>query len=451
MTSPPDHRSLICQVCGTAFPYRGRGQPAAYCTSQCRLAARRERSRAKPAGQHAPRLPRGWLLGAHHAALEAAQARCGVLGELYGWSEDVQRQVHRALHLALHDQPDGQRVSARQIAALLSPLRLNIKRVLQILADLDLLDDDRVPAIYQWIDRKVATYPEPYQPDIRAWLTWLHEGDPRAPGNEAVTLYRNHGYAYRALKTISQTRETLREITADDLRAELDKLKGGARQMATRALRSLFGFLAKNRKIFRDPTARLKGTAHPIRLITPLDEPLITRATTAATTPVLRLVIALAAIHAARPSSMRRLTLDDLDLPNQRITIDGHNRPLGALTHQLLLAWLEERNRTWPHTANQHLLISRVSANELGPVTYSYLKQELLLRHRVRLSDLRATRILEEGLRQGPDALHLHKVFGGSTATSMRYTRLIQQLLADPQPASETDRQHPAPALPPHP
>ncbi|MFF4763160.1 hypothetical protein [Streptomyces sp. NPDC001292] len=60
-----------------------------------------------------------------------------------------------------------------------------------------------------------------------------------------------------------------------------------------------------------------------------------------AVTPAQRLVIALAAVHAARATAIRRLTLDDLDLSNRRITLAGHAQRLGELPHQTLLAWLD--------------------------------------------------------------------------------------------------------------
>ena len=52
----------------------------------------------------------------------------------------------------------------------------------------------------------------------------------------------------------------------------------------------------------------------------------------AAISPAQRLIVALAAIHAARSGAIRHLTLDDLDLPNRRITIAGHSQRLGELT-----------------------------------------------------------------------------------------------------------------------
>jgi len=78
-------------------------------------------------------------------------------------------------------------------------------------------------------------------------------------------------------------------------------------------------------------------------------------------TPAQRLVVALAAVHAARPDTIRRLTLDDLDLPNRRITLAGHQQPIADLVHQALRAWLEQRRDTWPRTPNRHVLISAKS------------------------------------------------------------------------------------------
>ena len=48
----------------------------------------------------------------------------------------------------------------------------------------------------------------------------------------------------------------------------------------------------------------------------------------ALTRPAQRLIVAQAAVHAARWAAIRDLTLDDVDLPNRRITIAGH--PPGA-------------------------------------------------------------------------------------------------------------------------
>lgn len=61
-------------------------------------------------------------------------------------------------------------------------------------------------------------------------------------------------------------------------------------------------------------------------------------------------IVALAAIHASRPQAFRLLTLNDIDLPNRRIILNGLARPLDELTHDALRDYLAERRRCWPHT-----------------------------------------------------------------------------------------------------
>jgi integrase len=146
--------------------------------------------------------------------------------------------------------------------------------------------------------------------------------------------------------------------------------------------------------------------------------------------PAQRLIIALAAIHAARNWAIRHLTLDDLDIPNQRITIGGHRRRLDELTARALRGWLEHRRASWPHTPNRHVLIAGRTALGTGPVSHVYLHSHLGP-HGFTIDRLRADRILHEALTAGPDPLHLALVFNLSHTTASRYTTLAQQLLED--------------------
>jgi integrase len=146
-----------------------------------------------------------------------------------------------------------------------------------------------------------------------------------------------------------------------------------------------------------------------------------------AVSPAQRLVVALAAVHAARPKAIRELTLDDIDLPNRRITIAGHPQPLGDLTRTILLAWLEHRRITWPRTANRHLLISRVSASGTESVAADYLDKHLLLG--APLERIRRDRILQEALATGADPLHLTLIFNIDHTTAMSYADAARKLL----------------------
>jgi hypothetical protein len=55
-----------------------------------------------------------------------------------------------------------------------------------------------------------------------------------------------------------------------------------------------------------------------------------------AVNPAQRLIVALAAVHVARIAAIRHLLLDDLDLPNRRITIAGHTQRLSEPTDRAL-------------------------------------------------------------------------------------------------------------------
>jgi hypothetical protein len=77
--------------------------------------------------------------------------------------------------------------------------------------------------------------------------------------------------------------------------------------------------------------------------------------------PVTDLELGVDAADALVVSTATEFTLDDIDLPNRRLTIAGHRQPLGELTHNAVMAWLEYRRATWPDIADRHVLISRIS------------------------------------------------------------------------------------------
>ena len=146
--------------------------------------------------------------------------------------------------------------------------------------------------------------------------------------------------------------------------------------------------------------------------------------------PALRLIVALAAVHAARPAPIRLLRLEDVDLPNRRITIAGHTQRLGELTRRALRAWLDQRRTAWPHTPNPHVLISGKTALGVQPVSKGYFTSTstsavaACASHRIRKD-----RILHEALTTGADPLHLALVFNLSHTAASRYATIAEHLL----------------------
>ncbi|MFD5496385.1 hypothetical protein ACFYY3_24025 [Streptomyces sp. NPDC001812] len=185
----------------------------------------------------------------------------------------------------------------------------------------------------------------------------------------------------------------------------------------------MFRQAKKNGWIFRDPTIRIRVPRQAGRVIQALDQVIAT-----ATTPDLQLIIALAAVHAARLKTIRTMLLDDVDIGNRRITVGGHIRPLDDLTRRALLDWLDYRRSRWPTTASPHLLIPQKTAVELGPAGKLWTTRATR-NLTATLERLRVDRQLEEALTHGADPLHL--AFGIDEKTAIRYADSARALLGE--------------------
>ena len=234
----------------------------------------------------------------------------------------------------------------------------------------------------------------------------------------------------------------LREVTTADIITATESLPASRRRQTLTALRSLFSHCKKTGTIFADPTRGTGTGQRPLKLIQPLQPAEIDQATAAAVTPAARLTLALAAVHAARPKTIRELHLGDIDLGNRRMALTGRTRPLDDLTRHLLLAWLAHRRDRWPGTANPHLIINQQTAMTTRPVSENWLTGTCR-GLTATLERLRADRQLEEALTCGADPLHLAAVFGLDDTTAIRYATIARQLLETPaeqhRPASSRE------------
>jgi site-specific recombinase XerD len=361
-------------------------------------------------------------------ALQAAAARAQQLGEAHGWSAATVRCTIDGLTGLLDGRPAGEHVTLTEVRTQ-TPRHASTPRVAEVLADLGLLDDDTTPAIRQWIHRRASELPAGFAETIRTWLLVLLEGGTRTRPRSHSTIYVFFGAVRPFLEGWSAHRGHLREITAGDVDAVLDPLRGWPRRTAITALRSLFRYAKKRGLVFTNPTTHLKADDVERSLLLMTDAE-IHAVEQAAANPAQRLIVALAAVHAARPAAIRQLLLDNLDLPDRRITIAGHTQRLGELTHRALRAWLEQRRTAWPHTPNRHVLISQATALGVEAISKGYL-QFHLQQHGVDLDPIRGDRILHEALTAGPDPLHLALVFNLSHTTASRYADIAQHLLDD--------------------
>jgi integrase len=360
--------------------------------------------------------------------LQSAAVQARHLGETHSWSRSTLRLVLDGLTGLLEDRPAGQPVTLSEVRNR-TPRHASTPRVAEVLTGLGLLEDDTTPPIRSWIEHRTSDLPAGFAVVVRSWLLVLLDGDKRTAPRSHSTLYVYFGTLKPFLAQWATHRSHLREITSADVTAALEPVRGWQRNTAIAALRSLFGYAKRHGLIFTNPTTRLKAGKIEASLL-PMTDAEIQAVKQIAAHPGQRLIIALAAVQAARPAAIRALLLDDVDLPNRRITLAGHPQRLGDLTHRTLLAWLDHRRNTWPNTPNRHVLISQKTVLGIEPITPGYLACNLR-RNGVDLEHVRKDRILHEALTTGADPLHVALVFNLSHTTASRYAGIAQNLLDD--------------------
>lgn len=296
-------------------------------------------------------------------ALVRARRIAQALGEGRGWNTKLAAELDRALVILLSGHGDGEQFHYSDLIDVLHRYGVSINRVAEVLAEMGLLLDDRVPAFDTWLADKLTDLAPGIAADVRDWAQVLRHGGPRSQPRNINTVRRYVRAAHPVLVEWSTRYDHLREATTGDINAVADALHGHLRRRTLGALRSLTRHCKKNGTIFADPAARVRIGHRDEPIILPLGPNQIHDATQAATTPAARIALALAAVHAARPEAIRTLRLDDVDLGNRRLTIGSVTRPLDELTHRLLIDWLEYRRTRWPNTANPHLIINKQTAS----------------------------------------------------------------------------------------
>jgi len=359
-----------------------------------------------------------------------ARRQARLHGEAHGWTTQMHRCADRGLIAVLSGQASGERIRRSDLATSEHTNKIFGPRLAEILDLLGLLNDDRLPALDAWITTMTRGLTPGIRDDVHHWLTVLRDGTPRHRPKSSLTVYNHLHDALPALTSWSGRYQHLRQVTRGDVAEIADALHGHARKRTMSAMRSLFHISKSTGRIFRNPASGINGgTPAPVVLV-PLDQADYDRAIHAATQPPARLMLALAAMHAARPHAIRHLLLTDFDLGVGRITLSGHTRPLDPITRAVVLGYLAHRRTRWPGTANPHLLVTRSTASGRNPSSRPWIKKHFT-GLTATIEQMRTDRQLEEALSAGPDPLHLAAVFGISHQTAIRDAHAARQLLTE--------------------
>jgi integrase len=397
-------------------PWCGRQQPigAAGACRSCQCAARAIGKRARDA----PR-PRPVPSPAVPPPLDALAG----YGQARGWAPHTLRQAWRAVTAVLAGRTElgGPPWEAVRLRQFLNERSLVALRAVEFLTDQGLARPSPQAAFEQWLAARLATLPAPFAAEVRTWTEALQGRGPRAgPARQSPTIQGYVRILQAPLASWSARYESLRQVTTEDLTAQLTPLTGATRLLALSAMRSLFGTLKARRVLFTNPAAPLTGRRVQPPPVLPLDDGLRAGLLGRLHGPAERLTVLLAGVHALRPADICALTLDDVNLAAGTLLAGGRVRPLDRLTAGYLRAWLAARHARWPATANPHLLINRSTGGGLQPVGRGYI-HAAVAGLGITAQDLRADRLHDEAQASGGDPLRLAHLFGLSDGAAIRY------------------------------
>lgn len=351
-------------------------------------------------------------------------------GDRHGWGKAQRDRAWRGIRvlLAIQHTP-GARITTTEADILMAVENTTVQPVLEVLASVDMLDNDRPPPLEAWFTGHIADLPPAMQNELTEWFHARRDGStspPRMRPRSLETVRNNVSLLMPIIRRWAEDgHESLREITRDDVVAALATTP---RRSATLSpLRSLFRYLKARKLIFLNPTARLRGD--PVQPTQPLPVDLdAIRDALQSPDSARALLAALFAFHALRTGHARQLQLTDVR--DGRLHVAGNVIVLADPVRQRLNAWLAERARRWPNTINPHLFITNRTAVRTTPVCSVWISDKLGVLPR----KIREDRILNEAIATGGDVRRLSDLFGISVMTAQRYV-----FPPEPRPSNQLD------------
>lgn len=320
----------------------------------------------------------------------------------------------------------------------LTALNLSVRLVLAVLADNDLLVDDRIPTLHTWFARQLEPLPTPMTEELRTWFDVLHNGSstpPRSrPRHDGTIRTRTRWAMPTLLAWADAGHRSLREITREDVLAVLPA-EGTPRVTLGSALRSIFTTLKRHHVLFVNPMARMRVGNLERRIPMPIDTARIRDAFNSSD-PTTAAITTLIGIHGLRPAEACVLLLTDVR--DHRIVLPDRTILLAPATQARLDAYLARRRQQWPGSINPYFLIHTRSAATLEQVKVPWLTNKLGMA----ANALRQDRILAE-VHAGGDPRQICDFFGVTITTAEYYTSTMNHPELDDfvsdAPGSRTD------------
>lgn len=298
----------------------------------------------------------------------------------------------------------------------------NISSTIDVLAEANLLIEDRPSRVEVYFASKTSSLPPLMREHLELWLKIMLEGASRAPRQRPrdPQTVRLHilGITPMVQAWAEAGYQSFAEVTTADIIATLPET-GTRRHFAENGLKSLFKVLKGRKLVFANPTRSMKATPIAGNIPLALDSAVI-RGELNSPNPAIAVAVALVAFHALTGKQIRELRLTDI--VDGRLIFGDRDIPLAAPVRARLTAWLDHRNRTWPGSANPYLLINRRTAPRLIPPGRNFPWRGITLRPQA----LREDRILHEIHATGGDIRRICDLFGLSVEAATRYLKTVE-------------------------
>ena len=339
----------------------------------------------------------------------------------HGWGPKTIWGARRGIMilLGLQDTP-GAPLRSSDIHTL-HQLGLPIRPVLDVCDQAGVLEDDRPPLITGWFREQIRGLPGPMATELGVWFRVMTRGSATPPRRRPRAEITTRIHLRWVLPTLrgwaAAGHQSLREVTRADVLAALPPA-GNPRSTLGQGLRSVFTILKTEKVIFTNPAAGVPTGPHETRYPLPAKVATIRDALNSPN-PACALLTALAAFHGLRTGELRAIKLTDTR--DGRLHLGGRIIPLAEPVRTRLAAYLGDRSRRWPRTANPHLFINHATAGSTRPFGSRWLG--LLLPVPVRI--IREDRILHEIHATGGDVRRVCDLFGLTVAGAMRYAATL--------------------------
>ena len=328
--------------------------------------------------------------------------------------------------LTIQDTP-GAPIKASDASCVLQ-LALPLRPTLDVLARAGMLDDDRLRAVVSWFQRQIADLPAPMRTELLVWFEVMDNASqfaPRSLPRHEHTIRHQTASALPYLTRWAAHQDSLRDISRVQV---LDALASSGNQWMSSilALRSIFRILRGRKLIFGNPTNRIPTHRLTPNIPMPLNPAVLRRALGAAD-PAGSALAGLLIFHGVRLHQLRDLQL--VDVHDGRLHIGGQIILLADAAQTRLSSYLDHRAIRWPNTANPHVFINQITANQTTSATSKWVNARLGVAAQL----LREDRIVDEITATGGDLMRICTLFGMTVDGAQRYAAVLNhpELSAD--------------------